>query len=161
MFGYTYRRVFSFGLATPSGANDGAAFDSQALNNWRYKDFQNAGNGNRSDVTQVACVIKTFAQTDSYRISSANAYNANGLCFKNANSQQVPWGNYSSFSRCKINFAGNNFPTKRSEDGGEERKVVGEFGGWDIESIEMLDEEPVVWLPEDYEISNETAIPLR
>jgi len=39
--------------------------------------------------------------------------------------------------------------------------MVGEFGGWDIESIEMLDEEPVVWTPEDYEVSNETAIPLK
>jgi len=90
MFGYTYRRVFSFGLATPSGASDGGAFGSQALTDWRYKDFQNTGQGNRNDVTQVACAINTFAQTDAFRISSANAYNANGLCFKNADSVQVP-----------------------------------------------------------------------
>jgi hypothetical protein len=61
--GYMFRRNFTFGLANPHNAQDGAAWASagSAPTNWDYSG--SGGTATAGDFTQVACAVNTFDQT--------------------------------------------------------------------------------------------------
>lgn len=74
-----YKRNFTFGLATPSSADDGAAWATSgtgAAESWTFAStgqFLPGTDGN--DLTTIACAVNTFHQDEIY------AYNDNGLCY--------------------------------------------------------------------------------
>jgi hypothetical protein len=70
--GYFLKRNFTLGLANPSSATDGAAWgSSQSASRWSI-----VGGTAGTDVTQIACAVNLFGQSDIYTIDSYN-----GLCY--------------------------------------------------------------------------------
>lgn len=72
--GWYQKRNFTLGLASPSSATDGAAWGTQSLASYSY------GGTSGTDVTQVACAVNIFGQTDIYQTGSYN-----GLCITGFN----------------------------------------------------------------------------
>ncbi|KAJ6024670.1 hypothetical protein N7540_005467 [Penicillium herquei] len=70
--GWLHKRNFSLSVAQPSGPSDGAAWGVQSLSPW---DLPGTSGSTSTDVTQVACAINTFGQTDRYKNGAKN-----GLC---------------------------------------------------------------------------------
>lgn len=70
--GYFWKRNFTLGLANPSGPTNGAAWgSSQSASSWNIP-----GGSAGTDVTEIACAVNLFGQSDIYTIDSYN-----GLCF--------------------------------------------------------------------------------
>lgn len=61
--GYMFRRNFTFGIANPQNAQDGAAWTSAgtAPTTWDYSG--SGGSATLGDFTEVACAVNTFDQT--------------------------------------------------------------------------------------------------
>lgn len=122
-YGYMFRRNFTFGLASPSGANDGAAWAASGAppTSWQFYDPKHAGTGtNPGEMTDVACAINTFDQTDVYR------YDYNGLCWNGGTRDGTGWGAQRSYSGCIIDFAG--------PGAGSKKRAIGKFNGWNVYS---------------------------
>jgi hypothetical protein len=74
-----YKRNFTFGLATPSAANDGASWalsGTGAAESWTFASAGQFPPGtDGGDLTTIACVVNTFHQDDIF------AWGYNGLCY--------------------------------------------------------------------------------
>ncbi|KAL8855566.1 MAG: hypothetical protein Q9178_007796 [Gyalolechia marmorata] len=126
--GYMFRRNFTFGLARPTTSNDGGEWTpgtgpAQSWTLARTGEFPPGTDG--GDLQAIACAVNTFGQADIYRSEF------NGLCF---NGGRIPssrgFGTAESFSRCVIEFA----------QAGSTKRSLGQFHGWDVLSIKMMDD---------------------
>jgi len=125
--GYMYRCNFTFGLASPANANDGATWTSQGAppTDWQ---FRGSGGGNaQGDMTAIACAVNTFDQSEVYR------WTYNGLCYNGGSYNTAGWGNQNSYSGCIIDFGP---PVGRGSDAGSDagsqKRAIGEFNGWQV-----------------------------
>ncbi|KZF20522.1 glycoside hydrolase family 18 protein [Xylona heveae TC161] len=132
--GYTFKRNFTMGLATPSGPQDTSSWGTQPISNARA--YSQTANWPNQDATTVACAINIFGQSDIYRFDGGY----NGYCF-NGQTESRQNGAFSSpgYNRCKVDFVGGPGPAKRS---------LGDYNGWEIENIEMSDD-PDTFIPVD------------
>lgn len=73
-----FRRNFTFGLASPASATDGAAWvpSTGPAESWTFKNGRSPSVASGGDVQAIACVVNTFGQDEIYR----PLYN--GYCFK-------------------------------------------------------------------------------
>jgi hypothetical protein len=119
-----FRRNFTFGLATPSNANDGAAWASTGAppSGWAHQDT--APGGTPGDMTEIACAVNTFDQTDIYR------YAYNGLCYNGEPRDGTGFGDQPSFSRCIIDFS----PAST----GSQKRAIGEYNKWKVYGKPMV-----------------------
>jgi hypothetical protein len=128
--GYMFKRNFTYGLAWPNLATDGAQWGSQAFQ--RYTSGTPSGPFSSTDARTVICSMNHFGQTDVYRYG---AYN--GLCVNQNEVRNLPgYGNVVSWVQCKISFVGSIGPAKRS------------VYDQSIEKVEIPeDAEPLGWMP--------------
>jgi hypothetical protein len=129
--GYMFRRNFTFGLASPANANDGAAWTLEGAppTDWQFKNFR--GGNAQGDMTAIACAINTFDQSEVYR------WQYNGYCY-NGNSYNTPgWGTINRYSSCIIDFGppaggGSVAGSTAGSDTGSQKRAIGEFNGWQV-----------------------------
>lgn len=78
--GYMYRRNFTFGLASPSSATDGAAWvpGTGPAESWTLQDGEFPPGTDGQDVNTIACAVNTFGQKEIYSAPY------NGLCSNGA-----------------------------------------------------------------------------
>ncbi|CAF9932179.1 MAG: hypothetical protein HETSPECPRED_008288 [Heterodermia speciosa] len=79
------------------------------------------------DVQATACAVNTFGQESVYR----SEYN--GLCFNGGSiGSGRGFSKPGSFSRCVIEFG--------PDPGTTKKRSLGQFNGWDVLSIKMIDD---------------------
>ncbi|KAF7536258.1 hypothetical protein G7054_g4665 [Neopestalotiopsis clavispora] len=137
--GYWIKRNFTLGLAQPTTATDGAAWGAQPASSWQID-----GSTSNTDVTQIACAVNLFGQSDIYT-TDYNAY-----CYNGGSNTNPYFGNTPSFSLCNVVFSGplpannNKRNVNATELGQEDEETIGMFGGWGIknEQPEVMIETP-------------------
>lgn len=75
----------------------------------------------------ILCAINHFGQDEVYKLP--NGYN--GLCRRNGGGLKT-WNIEYSMGQCEVKFANPGSNSKRS---------IGTFGGWEVESVRMLDDD--------------------
>ncbi|KAI7241261.1 glycoside hydrolase family 18 protein [Hortaea werneckii] len=144
--GFMFRRNVTFGLASPENANDGAAWTLQGTPPTMWQHVGPNGGGSPGNMNQIACAVNTFDQNEVYR------FGHNGLCHNGDEYDTGGWKRQPKFSACRIDFG----PAARGEsDGGSQKRAIGEFNGWQVYGIKMLDDdEDSVVVPDDYMASD-------
>ncbi|MCJ1351537.1 MAG: hypothetical protein MMC33_001521 [Icmadophila ericetorum] len=139
--GYNYKRNFTVGLATPSGPSDGSAWSvsnpfisAQGISRQASTTF--------TDATAIACAVNIFGQDSVYSFN-AKGYQACKVSFQSPYSGGAgPSGSGTvSPKRKEKNRRGSGVEKKE-----EKLEMVGEWGGWGIEKIEMI-HNPETFIP--------------
>lgn len=75
-----FRRNFTFGLASPTAGNDGAAWvpGTGPAESWTHTDGTFPIGTDGGDVNSIACAVNIFGQTDIFKAPY------NGLCYNGA-----------------------------------------------------------------------------
>lgn len=76
----------------------------------------------------IFCAINHFGQDDVYKLPAGY----NGLCRRNNGGPLTGWNVGFNMARCEVKFADPSSSDKRS---------IGTFAGWEVESVRMLDED--------------------
>ena len=142
-----FKRNFTFGLASPTASNDGAAWvpGTGPAESWTHQDGTFPIGTDGGDVRAIACAVNTFGQHDIFHAPvNGLCYNGEELaprggacchdCLSSAFSKHANYclssgfGSRPSFSSCEVVFGaggggGGGGPTKRS---------IGQFNGWDV-----------------------------
>ncbi|KAL9599867.1 MAG: hypothetical protein Q9219_003561 [cf. Caloplaca sp. 3 TL-2023] len=129
--GFVYKRNFTFGLASPQFPSDGGAWAAgvdPALSWVKAGTDEFVPGTDGGDLRAIACAVNLFGQNDIFKADF------NGLCWRGT---YLPSGRGfptpPSFAQCKIEFATNGAP-------GTKKRSLGKFNGYDVLSIEMLDD---------------------
>ncbi|KAI7407956.1 hypothetical protein KC336_g13253 [Hortaea werneckii] len=141
--GFMFRRNFTFGLASPAGPNDGAAWTPQGVppTDWQLKSRKTVDTS--GDMTEIACAVNTFGQSEVY------SYAYNGLCWNDEEYDTPGWGCAKRYRGCIIDFGP---PAGSDSGGGSQKRAIGEFNGWPVYGIKMVhDDEDSVDVPDDHE----------
>ncbi|KAJ6151670.1 hypothetical protein N7470_006798 [Penicillium chermesinum] len=142
--GYNFKRNFTMSLAyATSLSNTPDQWGKMALT-----DSQIPGGAVDKDPTHVFCAINLFNQPKVYRYGTGNGYcldTSRNNGWRDERGVRSPAsGNALNTKMCKVNFAGSKFADQQTPGSYSKRDQDDSIGGndpWEIESIELLDEE--------------------
>lgn len=90
--------------------------------------FKTKTNSGPSGMDAILCAINHFGQDSVYKLPVGY----NGYCRRNNGSPIKGWSAGFNMGKCEVKFANPNSSNKRS---------IGTFAGWEVESVRMLDED--------------------
>jgi hypothetical protein len=134
-----YKRNFTFGLASPSDARDGAAWipSGGPVDSWLMQDGTFPVGTDGHDVTAIGCLVNTFGQDEIFEYG-----NYNGLCFNARESDRGGNTTLSPLAYSLITLSGfSDAPTFKScivefaTTTNQHKQTVGNFNGWEIKGI--------------------------
>ncbi|KAJ5224936.1 hypothetical protein N7468_006161 [Penicillium chermesinum] len=149
--GYNFKRNFTMSLAyATSLSNTPDQWGKMALT-----DSQIPGGAVDKDPTHVFCAINLFNQPKVYRYGTGNGYCLD-TSRNNGWRDERGFGKRPEYKMCKVNFAGSKFADQQTPGSYSKRDQDDSIGGndpWEIESIELLDEEDELppWDDADWE----------